>query len=61
MDKKAEKNIRETLTEDYEEVKKNIEEALNTAGFEVLYIDCNIAIRKGYNIFLNVKRRKVNE
>lgn len=39
MDKKSEKNIRETLTEDYEEVKKNIEEALNTVGFEVLYIN----------------------
>lgn len=61
MDKKSEKEIRKTLAEEYKEIKKRVENALNAAGFEVVYIDCNIAIKEGYSLFLNIKRRKVNE
>ena len=61
MDKKSEKELRKTLAEDYEEVKKSVEEALNTVGFEVVYIDCNLSTRDGYSLFLNIKRRRINE
>lgn len=58
MDEKSEKEIRKTLVEDYEEVKKKVEMALNAVGFEVLYINCSLSMKEGYYVSLNIKRRK---
>lgn len=61
MDEKSEKELRKALTEDYEDLKKTIEAALNTVGLEVVYIDCNLSAREGYSLFLSIKRRGINE